>query len=33
MIHLDYRDARPIYSQVVEGIKVQIRNGLSEHEK
>ena len=28
MIHLDYRDARPIYSQVVEGIKVQIRNGV-----
>ena len=28
MIHLDYRDARPIYSQVVEGIKVQIRTGV-----
>ena len=24
MIHLDYRDAQPIYGQIVEGIKAQI---------
>ena len=28
MIHLDYRDARPIYSQIVGGIQEQIRSGI-----
>lgn len=28
MIHLDYRDARPIYSQIIEGFKAQIRAGI-----
>ncbi len=28
MIHLDYRDARPIYSQIVEGFRNQIRAGV-----
>lgn len=28
MIHLDYRDARPIYSQIVEGIRSQILAGV-----
>ena len=28
MIHLDYRDARPIYSQIVEGIRHQILSGI-----
>ncbi len=28
MIHLDYRDARPIYSQIVNGFKDQIRAGV-----
>lgn len=34
MIHLDYRDARPIYTQICDGIKDQIRAGiLSEGDK
>ena len=28
MVHLDYRDARPIYSQIVEGFRGQIREGI-----
>ncbi len=28
MIHLDYRDARPIYSQICDGIRDQIRSGI-----
>ncbi len=28
MVHLDYRDARPIYSQIVDGFKDQIRAGI-----
>ena len=28
MIHLNYRDARPIYSQIVEGFRDQISAGI-----
>ena len=28
MIHLDYRDARPIYTQIVEDLRSQIRSGI-----
>lgn len=28
MVHLDYRDARPIYTQIVDGIREQIRSGI-----
>lgn len=28
MIHLDYRDARPIYTQIADGIREQIRAGI-----
>ena len=28
MIHLDYRDARPIYIQICDGISDQIRTGI-----
>ena len=28
MIHLDYRDARPIYGQILDGIRDQIRTGI-----
>jgi len=28
MLHLDYRDARPIYSQIFDGIRDQIRTGI-----
>ena len=28
MVHLDYRDARPIYSQIVDGFREQIRAGI-----
>ena len=28
MIHLDYRDARPIYSQIFDGIRQQILAGI-----
>ena len=30
MIHLDYRDARPIYSQIVDNIRGQIAAGVLE---
>ena len=28
MIHLDYRDARPIYTQIVDGCRDQILSGI-----
>ena len=28
MVHLDYRDARPIYTQIVENIRTQIASGI-----
>ena len=28
MIHLDYRDARPIYGQILDGIRQQIHTGI-----
>ena len=28
MIHLDYRDARPIYSQIIDGFRQQIAAGV-----
>ena len=28
MVHLDYRDARPIYSQIVDGFREQIVSGV-----
>ncbi len=28
MIHLDYRDARPIYAQIVDGLRSQILAGV-----
>ncbi|MBQ2927711.1 MAG: GntR family transcriptional regulator [Oscillospiraceae bacterium] len=27
MIHLDYRDARPIYAQIIDALKAQISSG------
>ena len=30
MIHLDYRDARPIYSQIVDNIRSQVAAGVLE---
>lgn len=28
MVHLDYRDARPIYAQIVDGLRGQILSGI-----
>ena len=28
MVHLDYRDVRPIYSQIIAGFKEQITSGI-----
>ena len=28
MVHLDYRDARPIYTQIIDGMKEQISTGV-----
>lgn len=28
MIHLDYRDTRPIYSQIIDGFREQILSGI-----
>ena len=28
MVHLDYRDARPIYVQIIDGVKEQITAGI-----
>lgn len=28
MVHLDYRDARPIYTQIADGFRDQIRSGI-----
>ena len=28
MVHLDYRDARPIYSQIIDGFREQISEGI-----
>lgn len=28
MVHLDYRDSRPIYAQIVDGLKEQISSGV-----
>ena len=31
MVHLDYRDARPIYSQITDGFREQITAGILEN--
>ena len=28
MVHLDYRDARPIYAQIIDGFREQIATGI-----
>ena len=28
MVHLDYRDARPIYTQIVDNFRMQIASGI-----
>jgi len=28
MVHLDYRDSRPIYTQITDGFKEQISTGV-----
>lgn len=28
MVHLDYRDVRPIYTQIVDGFRIQITSGI-----
>ena len=28
MVHLDYRDARPIYTQIVDNFRSQIASGI-----
>ena len=30
MLHLDYRDARPIYTQIIDGLRQQITAGVLE---
>ena len=30
MVHLDYRDARPIYAQIIDGIRDEITAGILE---
>lgn len=32
MIHLDYRDARPIYTQIADGFRDQILSGILQQE-
>ena len=32
MVHLDYRDARPIYSQIADDFRHQIRTGILQKE-
>lgn len=32
MVHLDYRDARPIYTQIIDGIREQILTGILQTE-
>ncbi len=32
MVHLDYRDARPIYTQIVDGFREQILQGILQPE-
>lgn len=32
MVHLDYRDARPIYAQIVDGFREQIASGILQPE-
>ena len=32
MVHLDYRDARPIYTQIVDGFREQIASGILQPE-
>ncbi len=32
MVHLNYRDARPIYSQIADGIREQILSGILQPE-
>ncbi len=33
MVHLDYRDSRPIYLQIIEGFKDQIRSGVLQRDE
>lgn len=33
MVHLNYRDARPIYSQIVDGFREQILAGILQHDE
>ena len=28
MVHVDYRDARPIYAQIIDGFREQIATGV-----
>ena len=28
MVHLDYRDSRPIYTQIIDGFREQIATGV-----
>ena len=31
MVHLDFRDARPIYTQIADNFRSQIRSGILQH--